>query len=469
MTALRTIVRLEAAQLLRNRAVVIGVAVLLATGIAALQHGSGVIARQREALAHSPALQQEQHRAILDVQPPSAVAGDQAYYLQFFTRHEPSPWAPLSIGQRDVHAFNLKVRMLSIHGQLYDADLTNPLLTAFGNFDLAFVLVFLIPLLAIAVTFDLWSSERELGAWDLVRSQPSSAARLLAVKLLVRGALVVVPAVVLVALAALWLRLPFDGRLAGALATTAVYVITWLGAAMVVAAMRRNSDFNLVALLALWVVWAVLGPALVTMTAAARYPVGESLEIAVRQRQGYHGAWDRPVAETMDLFFQRYPEWRGSAVPEDRYSNPWYYGMQHRGDLEAEPAAAEWRVTLSQREAWTSRLLVLFPPALFQRALNAAAATDLESHLDYLDSVLAYHESLKRWYFPAIFDGRAVSEMNWESAPVHRHQATPREATFGASAWRLALVALIVLLAGVILLARALAPPSLKPSRGQRS
>jgi ABC-2 type transport system permease protein len=468
VTARGTILKLEAAQLLRNAAVVIGIVALLLTGVAAIQHGANVIERQRVALAQAPSLQQEQHRAILGVLPPTAVAGDQAYYLQFFTGHEPSPWAPVSIGQRDVHAFNLKVRMLSIHGQLYDADLANPLLTAFGNFDLAFVLVFLVPLLAIAVTFDLWSGERELGTWDLVRSQPSSAMRVLAVKVIVRGTLVLVPAVVLVVLAALWLRLPLDGHFAGVLGATVVYVVAWLGAALVIVAMRRSSDFNLIALLALWVVWAVLGPALVTMTAAARYPVGESLEIAVRQRQGYHGSWDRPVAETMALFYARYPQWRGSVVPEDRYSNAWYYGMQHRGDLEAEPAAAEWRATLSRRETWTSRLLVLFPPALFQRALNAMAGTDLESHLAYLDSVRAYHESLKRWYFPAIFDDRPISQMDWGSAPVHRHQATPRASTFTGAAWRLVLVTLVVLIGGLVLLARASASPSFKPSRAAR-
>jgi ABC-2 type transport system permease protein len=234
----------------------------------------------------------------------------------------------------------------------------------------------------------------------------------------------------------------------------------WLGAALVIVALRRSSDFNLIALLALWVVWAVLGPALVTMAAAARYPVSESLEIAVRQRQGYHGSWDRPVAETMALFYARYPEWKGAEVPDDRYSNAWYYGMQHRGDLEAEPAAAEWRETLSRRDAFTARLLVLFPPALYQRALNAIAATDLESHLAYLDSVLAYHESLKRWYFPAIFDNRPISDMAWSSAPVHRHEATMREVTFTRSALALGLGALIGIVVGVILLVRSVVPLS---------
>jgi ABC-2 type transport system permease protein len=458
MRRLGVVLRLELVQLVRNRALLAGVVVLFLVGLAAIQYGETVIARQRATLAQSATLQDEQHQAILGVLPPTAIAGDQAYYLRFFTRHEPSAWAPLSIGQRDVHALNLKVRLLSIHGQLYDADLGNPLLTAFGNFDLAFVLVFLVPLLVIAATFDIWSSERELGTWDLVRSQPASPWRVLVVKLLVRGGAIILPALTLLLAAVLWLGLPLDGRVAAAAGVCLTYLILWLGAALVIVAQNRSSDFNLVALLALWVIWAVLGPALVTMAAAAHFPVGESLEIAVRQRQGYHGSWDRPVAETMKLFYQQYPEWRDASVPDDRYSNAWYYGMQHRGDLEAEMVASAWQATLQRRAAWTGRLLVLFPPALFQRALNALAGTDLESHLAYLESVRAYHEALKRWYFPAIFDNRTVAGMNWSSAPVHQHVAVAQTATFAAAAGQLAVTALLVATAGVLLLVRRALP-----------
>jgi ABC-2 type transport system permease protein len=107
---------------------------------------------------------------------------------------------------------------------------------------------------------------------------------------------------------------------------------------------------------------------------------------------------------------------------------------------------------------------VLFPPALYHRALNAIAATDLESHVAYLDSVLAYHESLQRWYFPAIFDNRPISQMEWWSAPGHRHHATTRHATF-ATAAQLMMVVVIVLASDLVRVARASAPPSARFSR----
>ncbi|MGE3956171.1 MAG: hypothetical protein AB7H96_05580 [Vicinamibacterales bacterium] len=84
---------------------------------------------------------------------------------------EPSPWAAVAIGQRDVQAFNLKVRLHGLQGQLYDADLGNPLLASFGHFDLAFVLVVLVPLVVIGLGFNVRSSEDEGGISRLSRGR----------------------------------------------------------------------------------------------------------------------------------------------------------------------------------------------------------------------------------------------------------------------------------------------------------
>ncbi len=321
---------------------------------------------------------------------------------------------------------------MALQGQLHDADLANPLLAAFGNFDAAFVFVLLTPLLAILLTYDVWSSERERGTWDLVRSQPVSALGVLALKLATRGGVALAPLVGLLAGAAVWLRLPLDAGVLGVLALTALYVAVWVGASALVAAFGRSSDFNLVALAGVWVVWGVLGPALVNVVAASRFPLPEPLELTVLQRQGYHGAWDRPVTETMDRFYERYPEWRGASVPTDTYSNAWYYAMQQRGDDAASSAAAAYSEALERRRTFVARASLLFPPAGFQLALNDVARTDLRSHRGYLASVSAFHEELKRFFLPVIFSNQPVTEVDWAAAPAHRYR-DERPPALGAS------------------------------------
>lgn len=416
-----TVLRLELRRVLRRRALVTAAVVWALAATGSVLHGSHIIERQRRALADADRLQAEQHDAVLRHLPSTAVAGDQLYYLAFHTRHVPSSWAPLSIGQRDQRSFNVKVRMLALHGQLYDADVTSPLLAALGTLDFAFVLVALAPLLVIAATHDLLSSEREAGTWPLIRSQPVAAIRVLGLKLAVRVGVMTGLALAALLAAPLATGAALDGRLAAAMAVTAAYLWLWAGMALVVATFGRASDVNALVLLGLWLLGVVVGPSLVTTTASARFPTPEALELTVQQRHGYHGAWDRPVGETMEQFYRRYPEWRQVPVPLDRYSNGWYYAMQQRGDDAAADAAARFLEGLEARHTWVQRFWWFLPPALVQAGFDRAARTDLPGHLAYLRSVADHHERLKARFFPVVFSEATVGEVDWNDVPRHVH------------------------------------------------
>lgn len=447
------VLRLECRRFLRSRALVAAAVVWALAAAGSVLHGAHIIERQRRALADADRLQAEQHDAVLRHQPPTAVAGDQLYYLAFHTRHAPSSWAPLSIGQRDQRSFNVKVRMLALHGQLYDADVTSPLLAALGTFDFAFVLVALAPLLVIAATHDLLSSEREAGTWPLIRSQPVAAVRVLGLKLAVRVSVVIGVTLAALLAAPLATGAVLDGRLAAAMAVATAYLLLWGVMALVVATFGRASEVNALVLLGLWLLWVVVGPSLVTTAASARFPTPEALELTVQQRHGYHGAWDRPVPDTMARFYTRYPEWRSVPVPADRYSNGWYYAMQQRGDDAAADAAARFLSGLEARHAWVQRFWWLLPPALVQAGFDRAARTDLPSHLAYLRSVAEFHERLKARFFPVVFSEVSIAEVDWQDVPRHLHDDEGAgvdlvPALAGLSAWLAVAVLAVGLRAG---------------------
>ena len=413
--------RLELRRILRSRVLVAALLLWVASAAAAVVNGERIVGRQQRVLAESAALQREQHAAILDPQPAAALAGDQMYYLAFHTRHHPSTWAPLSTGQRDQRAFNLKVRILALHGQLYDGEITSPLVGALGALDFAFVLVVLTPLVVIALFHDLVSGEREDGTWGLVRANATDAVRVLVAKASARVAIVCVVVVATAVGAALWVGVPWDARLPILAGVAALYVLVWATLGLLVATLGRPSSVNALLLLGAWVALVIVGPAMAATAAAARFPAPEALELTIAQRQGYHSSWDRPVRETMAPFFQRYPEWAGAVVPTDRYSNPRYYAMQQRGDEAAAPHARAYRAALEQRHAWAQRWWRALPPAGLQAALTRAARTDLPAHLAYLDSVAAFHEALKRRFFPVVFSDRTIRDVRWADAPRHDH------------------------------------------------
>ena len=448
------LVKLELLQLLRGWAVAAGLVLTVLAGVAGVLQGRTVIDRQASALAESPALQAEHQRAILDPLPPDGNAGDQLYYLTFHTAHHPSAWAPVSVGQRDIQAYNLKIRMLALHGQLYNSDRANPLLAAFGHFDLSFVIVLMTPLLVIAFCYNVWSAERELGTWALIAAQPTAAPRVLILKFGVRAGLVAAPLAGAL-LAAVWLLdLPIDRRLGQVALVVTLYVAIWAGVSMFVVSWRRSSDFNLVALLSLWVIWGVLGPAFLNMAVATRHPLPEALDLTVQQRQGYHAGWDQPLPETMARFYESYPEWAHVDVPDRVYSNAWYYAMQQRGDDAAAPAVRAYFDTLEARRRLAGLAFTLVPPASLQLALNSVARTDLESHLGYLRSVADYHEQIKRHFFPVVFENRTLAEVDFAAAPRHEYRVAAPTGALAAQTRALAVQAGLWLVIGVVSLRR---------------
>jgi ABC-2 type transport system permease protein len=163
---------------------------LLAAGLYGIYYGTAEVARQRQHLAELPALGRHQVAELQAKFPGPADAGEVGYYHHNYALHHPTAWAGLALGQRDVNPYYLKLRLLGLQGQLYASENVNPAKALSGNFDLAFVLVYLFPLLIIALGFNLLSSEREQGILPLLLAQPVSATQLVGAKLAFRLAVV---------------------------------------------------------------------------------------------------------------------------------------------------------------------------------------------------------------------------------------------------------------------------------------
>ena len=97
----------------------------------------------------------------------------------------------LSVGELVRRPAQVHVTVDSL-GALLNADATEPAaLLSGGGFDFAFVVVAVLPLLLLAVTYDVVSAERERGTWALIRAQPVNPSHLVLAKLAVRAGMVV--------------------------------------------------------------------------------------------------------------------------------------------------------------------------------------------------------------------------------------------------------------------------------------
>ena len=448
MKACFRLLRLDLLRLTRSTGVAAAIVLLLAIGVYAAWRGGQNVGAAGSSVSTAETAYRDQLAYLLSTYPPETEAGEVLYYLAFPASQPALPLAALARGRTEVETSNLRIRLLALEGQLYEHETVNPRLAAAGDLDLAFLLIGLLPLFIIALTYDIVSGEREGGTWNLARlfARPR---RLIALKLASRVCLVGGVAAVPVGVAAGLAGFPFDGRAAWAVALIALHIGFWFALCIGVASGRRSSTANAMILVGTWVGLTLLAPAALTLANAILHPVPEALELTVRQRQGYHEAWDLTKSETMRSFFEDYPEWSDRTVPEDVFTWAWYYAMNHRGDQQARDASGAYRDVLRERERWARRWSRLVPPLAAQLALDRLAATDLGAQLAYQDAVRRHHERLKTYFYPHFFAAAPVDAVDWEGVPVFEPAATEESAARAGLPAAAALVLASLLALGV--------------------
>jgi ABC-2 type transport system permease protein len=403
--------RLMIIQFLRNKIAVVSLVLLLASGIISLVVGKNFLAQQQAAIDETAAYQKE-HIARL-VKYENREMGLLLYYLKFAYVNPTSNLAGLSIGQRDINSSIQAPTIRTLEAQKYDTEIRNPYYLMTGNFDLSFVILYLFPLVIIALSFNLYSEEMELGTWPLVRSQNISSRKYLLTKISVPYVFITAVLLLLYALAAIFLRISFNKVFTAYMLGNFLYVSFWFSVALLVISFFKSSSVNAVVLLSTWLLLNLLLPAAVNNHITRKYPVPESLSTMLKQRDGYHKKWDLPEDSTMTLFFKEYPEYSTYKWTNEGLSWIWYYAMQHMGDVDAREDKNTFMQKLYQREN-LSKKLSRFIPTLYTQLYNTdLAQSSLSNHLKFLDSTTNFHERLRKYFYPKIFTAAPVLQEDW--------------------------------------------------------
>jgi ABC-2 type transport system permease protein len=425
---LSTFLKLELKNFWSGKTVLVAVLCLLLASGYAMFYGKNTIDKQNAIIAEIPSFQAEHFKKQLELNKDDF--GNALYYLQHSTVHQPSTWATFSIGQRDVNPYNIKVKMLTLEGQIYDSEMSNPTNLLYGNFDLAFVIVFLLPLLIIAFCHNLISADQENGIWNLLSSQPVSTAKIIGWRLLIRFVIILILAFSVIATSCFYQSSAFDIRFIYALLITFSYLTFWFALTAFVISFQKSSTVNALSLLGVWIFLTILAPALLNLVISTALPVSESFEVTVKQREGYHNKWDKSKAETMQKFYEIYPEYKSFPIPEDKFSWGWYYAMNFMGDIEAANSTEKYIEKLQKRDKLTNQVALFLPTINTQLSYNSLAKNDLQSHLEYLESVRNYHQNIREFYYPSIFRNSKVVEIDWTKIPKHEFNDETKKVEF---------------------------------------
>jgi ABC-2 type transport system permease protein len=402
-------------------ALALGLLLLLAS--LAVVSGSAEVALQRDTLARLAVLQQGELAALAAKPKTAGDAGTAAYYSFHSTWDPPSTSAFLALGMRDSAPFVLRVRALALQSQLHEGEAFNPALAVAGRFDLAFVLIYLAPLVLIALLHDLISAERRAGRLGTLMALPRGGHRLWLRRAGLRAGLAFACVALPVLTGAGFNGMPAEA-VAAVLGVMAAYLGFWAGLAVIVAASGRSSAASATTLMGCWVLLTLVLPALANAALARALPVHQGVDLTLAQRQAVHAAWDRPPGETMARFFRSHPQWRDTAPLPAGFHWKWYYAFQQLGDESVAAQVAAYRDGLIARQRWTERLGWLLPGVGTQAALHRLADTDLESQRSYQDGITGFHSRLRAFFYPYLFNDLPFSASDFAAQP--RFEPAPR-------------------------------------------
>lgn len=224
----------------------------------------------------------------------------------------PTALGDFAAGHADLQPLSAELSLWRNLSELFGRyQFDNPQYLLIGAFDVALVVVALMPLLMIAVSFDVLARERQRGTLAMALCAPVTLARFVWSKLLFRNLLLWLLAVCSMVVLAV---VGADGnggdrfpRFLAWLCVSFCYGAFWLGLIALVLSRAETATHAVTVMIALWFVLTLAIPGLVSTTSEAVYPTPSRLALLSKVRQ-VEAETNRELAELTDQFLTDHPE-----------------------------------------------------------------------------------------------------------------------------------------------------------------
>lgn len=369
----------------------------------------------------------------------------------------PGPLAELAIGSADLRPRKAEISALGRADDMFRFyEIDNPALLALGRFDLAFVVVYLMPLLILGLSYSVLSADRESGTLGLLLAQPITAAQLAWARISLR-AVAVTAAVVGGGLLG-WMvfsskpsSVQVLPRLLMWSGVVVIYAGFWAALAALVAARNRGSDSNALVLLSTWVMITLLLPALVTITAQTVNPTPSRMAYISAARAAENEANARGQ-QLLKGYLMDHPELEAVTNSAVAPFVKTFVLVQQQVEATTAPITDEFAAKLEAQLRTANALAYLSPASLAQRALSELAGTSLARQRRFENDAKSLRQTWFELLEEPLIAGRRLSVSEFSELPRPVFAETPLATVVRVIA--LPLGAILVYTFVVVLIAR---------------
>ncbi|MCQ4190659.1 ABC transporter permease [Methylocystis suflitae] len=330
----------------------------------------------------------------------------------------PAPLALVATGQSDLLPPAVRVTTGSKDSFLFADEIDNPANLMSGATDLAFVVVFVYPLVILAMAFNLLAGEREQGTLAMTLASARRPSAALAGKLTARVAAPIVATLLAVAagvwIFAGWERVASPG-FAALLIVLLLYGLFWAALAAAVDGLGRGSAFNALTLIGAWVAITMILPAAINSLAAFAHPAPSRIDMVLAARAASTDA-DR----ARDASLARYAQEHGDAGKPA--GGPQEMTLRRLATQEAafqrvEAIVAEHDAQLARQRDMADRLGYLSPAYLTYQAMADVAGSGETRYRAFLDRIRAFHLDWREFFLSRAKAGASLTAQDYAAMP----------------------------------------------------
>jgi ABC-2 type transport system permease protein len=315
------------------------------------------------------------------------------------------PGAALAIGQADLLPAYVRVRAESMELARTALEIEHPGRLAVGRFDLMFFVVYLWPLILLALCTSVLTQDRESHRLRALQLQGVRLGRMLAAQVTARALFASLVMVIAVGISALATGIiPASGAGMAALASWAgvvlLYSMFWAAVTIVICAVCGNRMTAAFAGFGAWLMLAVLLPGAMTAAIQIGAPVRE------RYVQALRDAGDQVNADklgSLARFYDSHPEWKPSVTPLSKVSSS-VSRLQRAQELERVMAGVDrqFEQARTRQQALFEQAIAFSPVTLVYQTLSGIAGNDGERHRRFMAEVQRHQVRLRDYFQGAI-------------------------------------------------------------------
>ena len=329
----------------------------------------------------------------------------------------------LSTGQSDLYTNYIQPKAYGDSFLLSYTELSNPVQLLFGSFDLAFVIIYLLPLIVIAFSYNIFSSEKEYGSLKLLASQPISVFTWFIQKISFRFFWLTIITLTVLTISFGINNFNFSTNFSlyiNTILLVTFYLLFWFSIVFLVNILLNNSAKNAVSLLAIWVFIILIIPALIGQLGNSFYPIPSRTKLISEVRE-LKDEVSKKQDKILDNYLRDHPEYAANTATSYSFWHK-YMASQDLVEDELKPLIDSYEIQLKNQQKWIQKWQYISPAIVLQQTFNSISGTSTQHYQNYKEQVSAFSKEWRNFFTPLLYKNELFSTSLYNKLPTFKYQ-----------------------------------------------